>query len=123
MNHSRTRYQLGSLTIEKRKTGAVWVYRWREVSSNGTTIRRKQMVGTKKEFPTRSAALKTVEGLQLGINEEAVSSSPLTVDQVAAHYKDVELAEANSKTTRTKEVYRHQLDNVISPKRGSHRHL
>jgi integrase len=122
MKHQRKRYQAGSLTTEKRKTGSpVWVYRWRETAGNGGTVQRKQSIGTKQQYPTKSAALRAVEGLQLDINVEAVSTSALTVDEVIAHYKDIELADANSKTRRTKDVYRHQLDNVISPKWGLHR--
>jgi integrase len=119
MNLNRTRYQQGSLTTEKRKNGQkVWVYRWRE-SSNGSTVQRKRIVGTKKEYPTETSARKAVDALRLDINAEAVSTSSLTVDEVIAHYEGIELADTNSKTARTKEVYRHQLDTVISPKWGS----
>jgi integrase len=123
MKHKRERYQQGSLTIERRGNGKkVWVYRWRETNQTGLTTHRKRVVGSKEQFPTKSAALKEVDGLRLDINVETVTNAdPVTVDQVIAHYKDVELAEANSKTTRTKEVYRHQLDKVISPRWGSHR--
>jgi integrase len=64
-----------------------------------------------------------VEGLRLDINTKAisVSSDPLTVDQLIEHYAQTELTEANVKTTRTKEVYRHQLTKVISPRWGTHR--
>jgi integrase len=62
-----------------------------------------------------------VEGLKLDINVEVVCMAPLAVDQIIAHYKDIELADSNSKTARTKEVYLHQLDKVISPKWGTHR--
>jgi integrase len=122
MRHTRKRYQKGSLTIEKRKTGSsVWVYSWREPGPNNSRVQRKRHIGTKQEYPTKSSALKAVEGLQLEINAEAVSSAPLTVAQVIAHYKDVELRDSSSKTARTKAVYRYQLDNVISPTWGSHR--
>jgi integrase len=99
------------------------VYRWRETGANAKSVRRKHIVGTKTEYLTRSAAMKAVEGLRLDINVEVanVSPSPITVDQIISHYKETELADSNSKTLRTKEVYRHQLDNVISPKWGSHR--
>jgi len=118
--HKRDRYQAGSLTIEGRENGPdVWVYRWREAVGNGRTVQRKRIVGTKKEYPTESNARKAVDALRLDINAEAVSTSSLTVDEVIAHYKGIELADTNRKTTRTKEVYRHQLDNVISPKWGS----
>jgi integrase len=124
MNLRRTRYQHGSLTIEHRKSGSsLWVYRWRETGQNGQATRRKQIVGLKSEIPSRAAALRAVEGLRLDINTEAisVSSDPLTVDQLIEHYAQTELTEANVKTTRTKEVYSHQLTKVISPRWGSHR--
>jgi integrase len=122
MNLRRTRYQQGSLTIERRKSGSVlWVYRWRETGQNGKPTRRKQIVGSKSEFPSRAAALRAVEGLRLDVNADAlsVSSDPLTVDQLIEHYRQTELTDANVKTMRTKEVYKHQLTKVISPKWGT----
>ena len=120
MKHSRKRYQHGSLTTEKRQNGlSVWVYRWRELGSDTSTVQRKKIVGTKREYPTKSAALKAVEGLKLDINVEVVCAVHHTVDQIIAHYKDIELADTNSKTARTKEVYLHQLDKIVSPRWGA----
>lgn len=124
MNLRRTRYQHGSLTIEKRKHGdKVWVYRWREIAAGGQTLRRKQIVGSRTQFPTKAAAMRAVAGLQLDINTEAASGnfSGMSIDQLIEHYRRTELNEANSKTTRTKEVYEHQLAKVISPQWGSYR--
>jgi integrase len=122
MRHRRKRYQTGSLTTEIRKTGpAVWAYSWRETANNGSTTQRKRIVGTKLEYPTKTAAWKAVEALQLDINAESATTSLLTVEQVIEHYKVTELADTNSKTARTKEVYRHQLDKVISPKWGTYK--
>ena len=120
--HKRDRYQRGSLTTESRSTGPdVWIYRWRESVTNGKSVKRKHIIGTKKQYPTESAAWRGVDALRLEINVEAVSASDITVDEVIAHYQSIELAETNSKTTRTKEVYRHQLENVVSPRWGGHR--
>jgi integrase len=124
MNLSRTRYQQGSLTIEKRKKGAdVYVYRWREVGADGKPTRRKRIIGPRSTFPSKAAAMKAVDGLRLDINSEAVaiSSAPLTVSELIDHYRQTELGENSSKTMRTKEVYEHQLAKVIAPKWGSHR--
>ena len=83
------------------------MYRWRESGQNGRTVHRKRVVGTKAEYPTKSTALKAVDGLRLEVNAEAVSNAaPITVDQIIAHYKETELADTNRKTARTKEVYR-----------------
>lgn len=124
MNHTRARYQQGSLTIERRKNGsAMWVYRWREIATGGQITRRKQIVGTKLQFPTRGAAWRAVDGLKIEINTEAIASNPdpLTVDELIEHYRRTELGERNSKTARTKQVYAHQLKNVISPRWGTSR--
>jgi integrase len=121
MNLKRTRYQQGSLTIERRKNAQnVWVYRWREIG-NGKSIQRKRIIARKSEMPTRTAALKAVESLKLDINAEAVAASALTVRQLVEHYKEIELADGNTKTQRTKEVYRHQLEDIILPRWGEHR--
>jgi integrase len=121
MNLKRTRYQQGSLRLEKRKTGQdVWAYRWREMGPNGQSVRHKKVVGTKLEYPSKAAAMRAVNGLRLDINTEATSSSSgqLTVDELIEHYKLTELDSSNCKTARTKEVYLHQLKSMISPKWG-----
>src|ERR1700761_5711151 len=103
MNKKSTRYQNGSLTIERRKTGhAVWVYRWREEDAKGDYTRRKRIIGTKTDFPTKALAKREVDGLRLEINTEANSTSKLTVDEVIEHFVLTELCESNSKTVRTK---------------------
>ncbi len=117
----RTRFQQGSIAIEKRKTGQdVWVYRWRETGSGGQRIKRKKVIGTKAQFPSRASALRGVEGLTLEINIESLetSSTPLTINQLIEHYRRTELGESNSKTARTKEVYEHQLTSFIAPRWG-----
>ena len=121
ITHRRDRYQRGSLTIEGRANGPdVWVYRWRESVGKGTTAQRKRIIGTKKQYPTEAAAWRAVDALRLDINAESLSTSDLTVNEVIAHYKSIELADSNSKTARTKDVYRHQLDDIIAPRWGSH---
>ncbi|WP_353073078.1 tyrosine-type recombinase/integrase [Tunturiibacter gelidoferens] len=120
----RTRYQQGSLAIEERKNGSpVWVYRWRETNSDGRRVKRKQIVGTKRDFPSKAAAMSAVEGLRLDINTESVASSsaPLTINQLIDHYRRTELADDSPKTNRTKQVYEHQLLKVIGPKWGGFR--
>lgn len=121
---SRVRYQTGSIALESRKSGPpVWIYRWRETKTNGQRVKRKQVVGTKVEFPTKAAAMRAVDGLRLDINSESamMSSSRFTIAELIEHYRRTELSEKSSKTTRTKQVYEHQLDNVIGPKWAKYR--
>jgi integrase len=119
--HRRERYQRGSLTTEKRRHGPrVWVYRWREPRHGGGSVQRKNIIGTKQQYPTRAAALKAVAAQRLDINTDVTSPlRDVTLYEVIAHYKEIELADSNRKTTRTKEVYRYQLDKVVSPKWGA----
>jgi hypothetical protein len=99
----------------------VWIYRWRESSTDGKRIKRKRIIGTKAEFPTKAAAKRAIEGLRLDVNAETGSSigTPLTVNQLIEHYRTVELGSKNKKTARTTEVYVYQLLKVIAPKWGN----
>lgn len=118
----RNRYQNGCLTIEKRSSGPnVWVYRWRESVGNGRKVQRKRIIGTVKEFPTETAARKKVDALRLEINAEAVSLMPMTVRELAGHYREIELGENCSKTMLTLAVYAHHLDRYIVPRWGTER--
>lgn len=118
----RDRYQRGSLTIEKRSNGPdVWVYRWREAGSTDRSVQRKRIIGTKKEYPTETTARRAVEALQLDINAETVSTSPLTVRELAEHYKKKELGEACGKTSKTRETYTQHIDDYIVPRWAAER--
>jgi integrase len=72
MNQGKRRltYQYGTLVLEKRNRGPnVWAYRYFEIE-NGKKRRRKSVVGTQEEFPTRSAAERAAEHLRLSANAE-----------------------------------------------------
>lgn len=117
LTHRRDRYQRGSLTSEERASGpAVWIYRWREAATDGLTVQRKRIIGTKKEYPTETAAWKAVASLRLDINAESVSTSPLTIRELAQHYKEKELAEGMNKTAKTRETYEQHIDDYIVPR-------
>jgi integrase len=111
----RTRYQSGSLTREARKAGpAVWVFQWRETTGQGIRARRKAIVGTVNQFPTKALAKRAVEsqGLRTNINNEP--SQPRTVGQLIEHYRATELGKAKSYSTRT--AYECYLRNWVIPK-------
>ena len=120
--HKRDRYQRGSLTTEKRNNGPdVWVYRWREPAQTGQAVQRKRIVGTKREYPTESAAWRAVDAMQLDINAETVSRSLLTVRELAEHYKGKELVPSAGKTAKTLETYLQHIDDYILPRWGGER--
>jgi integrase len=121
LKHRRQRHQQGCLTIEKRKTGPdVWAYLYREASANGQRVQRKRVIGDKKQYPTKSVALRAVEALRIDINVESGSNSAMTVAALIAHYKQVELGSGRH-TARVQQTYRHNLDDIILPEWGRHR--
>jgi len=66
----RTRYQYGSVEIDKRATGPdVWLYRWWESNPDGHRRRRGFTVGTVEQYKTEAHALKAAEGMRLIIND------------------------------------------------------
>ena len=74
----RTRYQYGSVEIDKRVTGPdVWLYRWWETTSDGRRTRRGFTVGTVEKYKTEAHALKAAEGKRLLINDGIASRAPV----------------------------------------------
>jgi integrase len=118
--HKRARYQLGSLTTEKRKSGPdVYVFRWREPLSNGGSINRKKIVGTTVEYRNKAAARHAVDGLRLEINSTLASpSTTATIAELIAHYCNTELTEGRSKTLLTRKTYLYHMKEVILPTWG-----
>lgn len=121
MNHRRRSYQAGCLTTERRKTGDIWVYRYRESLPDGTRAHRSQIIGTVKEYPTRSAAQRACDSLRLEVNLSAKTPASPTLAEIVQHYRAVELGDDSSKSQRTKEVYEYQLSKVILPTWGAKR--
>jgi integrase len=67
----RATYQYGTLVLEPRKRGPnVWVYRYFDIEGEKKR-RRKSIVGTDEEYPTRTAAERAAEHLRLSANAES----------------------------------------------------
>lgn len=68
---ARRRYQHGSV-FERGKRDKVWVGRWREdvINPDGTVrrVEKKEVLGTKKEFPTKKLAIREMESRLTPIN-------------------------------------------------------
>jgi len=112
----RERYQNGSIRREARKHGAaVWTLRWREQDAHGQTIRRKEIIGTVAEYPTKASAQKASEFLRSTINRE--TRTPRTTAELVDHYREKELP---NKTPYTREVYEGYISKWITPKWGSY---
>jgi len=109
----REQYQNGSLRREARKNGsAVWTLRWRE-RADGSTVRRKAIIGTVEEYRTKAAALKACEFLRSTMNRE--TRTPRTIAELVSHYTGKELP---NKTPYTREVYEGYIAKWIVPQWG-----
>jgi integrase len=118
---TRTRYQVGSLTKEKRQRQAdVWAYRWREPDLDGKLRRRKVIIGTVEEYRTESHAKKALAALNLNVNPNPSNGSHpalITMGQLVEHYKKHELGERRlSKAQSTVDVYKEFLTYWIMPR-------
>jgi integrase len=114
---TRERYQNGSIRREKRKHGAaVWTLRWRETDAHGHTIRRKEIIGTVEEHPTKASARKACEFRRSTINRE--TRTPRTIAELVTHYREKEMTETSNKSFSTRTAYEMYLKNWIVPKWG-----
>ena len=117
----RTRYQYGSVEIDKRVTGPdVWIYRWRETTSDGRKKRRGFTVGTVEKYGTEAHALKAAEGMRLLINDGVAAREPVlfcgVLDRFLLEQKQEQ--EAEQITYGTLASYRSMISQHILPKWG-----
>lgn len=100
------RYKSGY--IEKR--GSVWYLQYRD----GET-RKRERIGTTKDFPTKGAAERAAAGIRERINDPHAAVAPKTMADVAARYIAEEMPERHS----TSKNYRYYLNNFILPAYGA----
>jgi len=117
----RTRYQYGSVEINKRVTGPdVWLYRWWESTSDGRRTRRGFTVGTIEQYKTEAHALKAAEGMRLKINDGIARRDPVLfcglLDRFLLDQKQEEAA--GQITNNTLASYRSMISRHIRPKWG-----
>ncbi len=117
----RTRYQYGSVEIDKRVTGPdVGLYRWRETTSDGRRKRRGFTVGTVEQYKTETHALKAAEGMRLMINDGVQRREPVLfcglLDRFLLDQKQEQ--EAEQITHNTLAAYRSMISQHIRPKWG-----
>ena len=122
----RTRYQQGSVQREKRRNGPdVWVFRWRQLTPEGGSKRRKAIVGSVLALPTEAAALKAAHALRIDANQETpqAEGGPSTIAQLIAHYRLKDLAgeDQGRKAFSTRAAYECYLKAWILPRWGEHR--
>ena len=110
------RYQRGSLSLLKRKSQPdKWVFRFYALVS-GRRVYKKHIVGTVIEFPKRKDAEKAVMQLRVDVNDGA-AFAPMNMEQLAAHYQQVELP---LKAFSTREGYKSYIKLHVIPTWGQH---
>jgi len=117
----RTRYQYGSVEINKRVTGPdVWLYRWWELGSDGHRKRRGFTVGTVEQYKTEAHALKAAEGMRLIINDGVRSRQPVLFCGILDRFllEQEQDQEAEQITHNTVASYRSMISQHIRPKWG-----
>ncbi len=110
------RFQQGSLArVKNRRSSDTWFLRFYE-QVDGKRVYRNRKIGTTKQYPNLRDAEKAVLALRAKINSE--TRSPETVNDLIAHYSNIELSEEGGKRTSTREVYEGYLRVQIAPKWG-----
>jgi integrase len=121
----RARYQKGSLTQIKRKSGyLVWLFRWRETDPDGKRRPKKIVVGPVSELRTEADARRALESLRLNINMDGSEQArpPRNFKTLVDHYRLKELVLHNNerKAYSTKKGYESYLKNWIVPRWGEY---
>jgi integrase len=129
----RATYQFGTLTQETRRRGPdVWVYRHFEVV-NGSKRRRKTVVGTLEQYPTRAAAERACEHVRLVANAENLNPQSPTmrglidryIEQVLRPCINLPIGEAQDPSARISfhcaKSYKSVLDKWVRPQWESYR--
>jgi len=114
VNGRSPRYQRGSLTVLRHRNAPdTWVFRY-YANENGKRVYKRKTIGTLVNLPRRKDAEKAVAQLRMEINEVA-GVRPVTVEQLAVHYRSVELPVKAYSTRRGYEII---LNACVLPRWG-----
>jgi integrase len=129
----RSTYQYGTITQETRRRGPdVWAYRHFELVE-GSKRRRKTIVGTLEQYPTRGAAERACEHVRLAANAENLNPQSPTmrglidryIEQVLRPCINVQIGEVQDPSARISfhcaKSYKSVLDKWVRPRWESHR--
>lgn len=112
----RRRYQYGCLTRKHHTISEdVWQFRFYETLPDGRRARRARVVGTVKQYPTRTDALRAIEPFRVWLNLGHRFGRPITVGTLATRYIEHELP---FRRHSTQQSYRSALKHWISARWG-----
>jgi integrase len=124
----KTHNQEGSLKRVRRDGGReVWIFRWREIGTDGIRRPRKLVIGTSKQFRSETAAWERVEQLNLNINlnRSVDAPCPETFGELIQHFEGKELPKSEDpggegRAFSTKDNIRWYLKRWLIPHWGKH---
>jgi excisionase family DNA binding protein len=120
-----SRRQLGSLKRVRKNRVEVWVFRWREIQTNGSLRPRKLVIGSTADYRSEAAARKRIEELRLNINldRSVEAACPRSFAELVEHYRAKELSETDDpegKAFSTKNTNRGYLRKWIESRWGAY---
>lgn len=120
VRHKRERLQNGSLTIEERSNGKVWIFRWREMYADGSIKQRKVTIGPANKL-TKTQAQRKADEYRPQVNSPLPikDSGNFSVAELVDHYKERELGTGSGKAEKPRKAYLYIFTNYIIPKWGS----
>jgi len=101
------RFKTGSVVFDKRRK--TWYFLWWQDGK-----RRSKLIGTLREFPSKSSAQRTAQAFQTSLESPNTITEVETIKALVARYKSERLPSRKS----TARVYRSWLDNYVVPKWG-----
>jgi integrase len=125
---SKTHDQKGSLKRVRRDGGReVWIFRWREIGTDGIRRERKLAIGTTKQLRSETAAWDRVEQLNLNINLDRSIDAPCprNFGELVEHFSAKELPKSDDpdgegRAFSTKDNIRWYLKRWLIPFWGKH---
>jgi len=118
---ARRRFQKGHLHLKRNKSGPLWVARFKEdVIVDGTVerIKRAEVLGDLKDYPTRRLAQRALEDRLREVNDRFYRAQPVgAFSEVGKRWEDTVLSQLRPSTATN---YRSHLRKYLVPYFGKH---
>lgn len=109
---ARRRFQRGYLFLKRNKGGAVWVARFKEDVIQDNTVhrvKRAEVLGDLKEYPTRRLALRALEERLRAVNSRRYRPRPVgTFAEVATQWENTVLGQFRPSTAANYRTHLHK---------------
>lgn len=116
----RTRIQRGGVNLDISSTGKrIWVFRWRVTLPDGRRMMRKRVIGTLKQYHTKSVAENAARVFRMSLLDQGADAlTTITMRELVAHFRDHELLDRGDegKAYSTRDRCESVLDMWILPR-------